>query len=61
MLKGRSSNEEATDSIQEFLLMKHLNLTPFQLNRLSIEDRVKYQIILNAILKEAPQLLGIMK
>ena len=59
MLKGRSSNPEATREIHEFLLIKHLNMTPVSIKRLPYEDKVKYTIIINELLATAPSLLGI--
>lgn len=59
MLKGRSSNPEATKELQEFLLIKHLNMTPVSIKRLPYEDKIKYTILINELLNTAPSLLGI--
>jgi len=59
VLKGRSSSPEVVKEIQEFLLIKHLNMTPVSLKRLPYEDKVKYTILINEIMSTAPQLLGI--
>jgi len=61
VLKGRSSDPGATKDIQEFLLIKHLNLTPAGLKRLPHADKVKYSILINEMMGTAPALLGINK
>jgi len=59
VLKGRSSNPEAMKEINEFLLIKHLNMTPVSIKRLPYEDKIKYTIIINEMMATSPQLLGL--
>jgi len=59
VLKGRSSSPEIMKEINEFLLIKHLNITPVELKRLSYEDKYKYSVIINEMMGNSPQLLGI--
>jgi len=59
VLKGRSSNPIVVKEIQEFLLIKHLNMTPVSIKRLSYEDKLKYTILINEMMTTSPQLLGI--
>jgi len=59
VLKGRSSNSEAMKEINEFLLIKHLNMTPVSIKRLPYEDKIKYTIIINEMMATSPQLLGL--
>jgi len=59
VLKGRSSSPEIVKEIQEFLLIKHLNMTPVSIKRLPYEDKIKYTILINEMMATSPQLLGI--